>query len=338
MRTAKCAAAVLIPLLSIACGSDPDPSGRSVSDFNPPPPEEGFTRLTAKRIHDIQPNTDVTYCQYLMAPFDRDMDVVKVGGYQSKFGHHAVAFSYVDDGSQEIGASTQCMGTEFNIGDGLAEQGSASSLGGTFLGGIGGEGAEAQGLPEGVAFRLKAGQGIVLNLHYINTGRTPIDGDAVVDIKFGEVDPNRKIAALFLNLNAGFNLSPRVRTDSSIDCVAQSDVAILMMANHMHEYGVSAKTEVVRAGTGAIEVLHDDPQWAYEMQFNPEYSTWPVDNPFILRAGDTIRTSCHWTNSTADSITFPREMCIGVGFALATGNNPIAPACFQGFWFSGFGG
>ena len=46
------------------------------------------------------PARDVTYCQYIMAPFDRDMDVLDVGGYQSGFGHHAVAFSYPDDGSK----------------------------------------------------------------------------------------------------------------------------------------------------------------------------------------------------------------------------------------------
>jgi len=55
-----------------------------------------------------------------------------------------------------------------------------SSTGGTFLGGIGGEGAAGQELPEGVAFRLKAGHGVMLNVHYINTGTEPIDGDAVV--------------------------------------------------------------------------------------------------------------------------------------------------------------
>ena len=48
---------------------------------------------------------------------------------------------------------------------------------------------------------------------------------------------------------------------------------ILMMANHMHEYGTTATTEVVRAGTGAVEVLHHDPSWTYEMQFNPIYTT-----------------------------------------------------------------
>jgi hypothetical protein len=29
---------------------------------------------------------------------------------------------------------------------------------------------------------------------------------------------------------------------------------------------------------------------------------------------------------------FPREMCISVAFALASGDDPKAPACFNGSW------
>jgi hypothetical protein len=339
MRTAI-GLGILLSISSIGCGSDPDsgaPGGGpdpSTSAFNPPPAPEGYTRLSAKTIPDIGSGADVTHCQYLMAPFDRDMDIVHVGGYQSKWGHHAVAFSQADDGSLEIGGSIPCMGSEFNIEETPGGTSGQSVSGGTYLGGVGGEGAEAQALPEGVAFRLKAGQGIVLNLHYINMGDEAIDGDAVVDIQFAEVDPNRNIAALFLNLNGGFNLMPGSETHSSIECVAKSEVKLLMMANHMHEYGLSARTEVVRAGTEEVEVLRDDPTWAYEMQFNPEYQMWTVDDPFVIRVGDTLRTSCTWQNTTGESITFPREMCIGAGFALASGDKPSAPVCYEGNWIA----
>ena len=335
-------AAVLTSLSLIACGSTTDSTApvaepaSSQPAFKPAAAPEGYTRFTAKTIPEIQPGADVTYCQYVMPPLDRDMDVLNVGGYQSKFGHHAVAFSYTDNGTQVIGESTQCMGTE--VGEIPMPGSSALSEIGTFLGGIGGDISESgQTLPEGVAFRMKAGQGIMLNVHYINTGPTAMSGDAVVDVQFAEVDPNRKIAALFVNVNADFDLPAGGQFDSSAGCVAGSDVKILMLSNHMHEYGTSAKTEVVRAGTGVVEVLHHDPEWTYEMQFNGVYSRWPVDSPFVLHTGDTITTSCSWRNPTAESIVFPREMCIGVGFALASGDDPTAPACFQGQWFTGFG-
>ncbi len=329
--------AALISVSTLACGSNPGPSttGEPIpgtSGFSPPAAPAGYTRLTAKTIGDIQPGADVTHCQYLMPAFDRDMDIVHVGGYQSKFGHHAVAFAYAGDGSLETGAEVPCMGSEFNVDTTAGSTSGQQLSGGTFLGGVGGEVGGAQTLPEGVAFRLKAGQGILLNLHYINTGAQAVDGDAVVDIEFADADPNRNIAALFLNLNGGFNLTPRTQTESSTNCVAKSEVKLVMMSNHMHEYGIAARTEVIRAGTNEVEVLRDDPTWAFEKQFNPDYTTWPVEEPFVLRAGDTLRTSCTWHNSTSESLTFPREMCIGAGFALASGENPSAPVCFQGNW------
>jgi len=98
---------------------------------------------------------------------------------------------------------------------------------------------------------------------------------------------------------------------------------------------VTASTEVLRAGAGAVEMMHDDPRWTYDMQFNAVYTRWPVETPFVLHMGDTIRTSCSWQNTTAKSMTFPREMCIGTGFALTTGSKPTAPSCINGAWVPG---
>src|SRR5260221_6513717 len=202
---------------------------------------------------------------------------------------------------------------------------------GTFLGGVVGEAGGSAALPEGVAFRLTQGSGIMLNIHFLNTGEETIDGDAVLDFKFADVDPTRKIAAMFLNLNFGFTVAPENHTDSTIECVAKSDVKLIKMANHMHDFGVSASTEVTRAD-GTVVSLHDDPQWTFDMQFNPTYSAWPVAAPFVLGAGDTIRTRCSWENTTSNTVGFPREMCIGVGFALVDGANPTTPVCMNGMW------
>jgi hypothetical protein len=68
------------------------------------------------------------------------------------------------------------------------------------------------------------------------------------------------------------------------------------------------------------------------MQFNANYSTWTVDAPFTVHSGDTIKTTCNWTNMDAKEVDFPREMCVGVGFILATGQDPHAPACINGQW------
>jgi hypothetical protein len=334
----------LIVLLSLplsACGADPKTgsgSGPSTPPgaFTPPKLVDGYTRFSAETVPNIAPGADVTHCQYVMAPLDHDVDVVDVQGAQSAFGHHGVAFSYVPADGQVVGSEVPCMmgNNEFSTtatGGSNAPSG-ASITGGVFLGSVGPVKGRSVSLPEGVAFRLNKGQGIMLNLHYINTSSKPVNGDAYLDMKLADVDPNRLIAAMFLNLNGGFSLPPAAQTDSSVDCVAKSDVNIIMMGNHMHEYGIHATTEVVHADTGAVEVLRDDPEWTADMVNNPTFARWDTQSPFALHTGDTIRTSCSWNNSTADTIGFPREMCISAGFALATGDKPTAPACFNGTW------
>jgi hypothetical protein len=338
---------ILGGLLLVACGSSTETTPSSstkepAATFAPGPVAEGYTRLTSPTVANIPPGGDVTFCQYVMAPFDHDVDVLDVKGVQSKFGHHAAAFTFTDNGTQTLGSSLQCMGTEFTAGavgtDSPSAPSGASALAsmGAYLGGVGGDTTTAKttALPAGVAFRLKKGSGIMLNVHYLNTGEQTIDGNSVIDMKFADADPSRTIASMFVNLNAGFSLSPDAQTSSTIDCVAQGDLNIIMMSNHMHEFGTSAKTELLPAGSTTPQVMHEDTTWTFDMQFNPAYSQWDVAAPLTIHAGDTIRTTCNWDNTTADTMTFPREMCLGVGFAIAPSGTASVPMCVQGSWIA----
>lgn len=293
-------------------------------DYVPPPVPAGYMRLTASTIRNIAPGADVTHCEYVLAPVERDMDILDVRGAQSKYGHHVVAFSFTGSGEEKLNESRACGGTEFNA----ETEGSGHQMG---MGGFLGSGTGSN--PEGAAFRLKKGDGIMLNIHYINQSDAAIDGDAYLDIKLVEADPDRTLATLFTGINGRFQVDAHGHADSTSECVVQSEVKVVMMANHMHEFGVHARTDVVRADSGKVEMLRDDPMWSYEMQFNPEYTHWTVDEPFVIHPGDTLRTSCSWDNTTADSLMFPREMCISAGFVLVTGDHPSAPGiCNNGSW------
>lgn len=335
---------VLAALTLVGCGSGNGSTGAPASTggpsgtgaFNPAPPPSGYTRITAATVHDVPPGGDVTYCQYVMAPLDHDVDVLAVSGYQSKFGHHAAAFVYTPGPGEEPGSNFPCMGTEFSNGgpDGGTSSGSLSM--GTYLGAVAGadSGSPPAAMPEGVGFRLNKGNGIMLNVHYLNVGETTIDGNAVVDLKLADTDPNRKLAAMFINLNTGFDLTAEAQTSSTVDCVAASDLELIMMSNHMHEFGTSALSEVRRAAGGASEELHRDETWSFDMQFNPVFSKWDTATPFVVHAGDTVRTTCNWDNTTPAGMKFPREMCVGVAFALTTGDHPSVPMCANGQWIA----
>jgi hypothetical protein len=99
----------------------------------------------------------------------------------------------------------------------------------------------------------------------------------------------------------------------------------------MHDYGVRAHTDLVRADTGAAELVHVDEQWQYEMQFKAVYSQWGIDKPLRISKGDVLRTHCEWGNTTEQALAFPREMCVGVGFFLSDG--AATPTCANGTWY-----
>lgn len=295
-------------------GNDPTSAGAPAAVFSPPEPEAGYTRYAAPAVPDLEPGADVMRCQYIVAPFDHDMDVLDVSGYQSRGGHHSLAYA-VKGSSAPLGTSRACT-DEDNVAIGA------------FLGGIGGEGGKAT-LPPGVVFRLTKGSGIMLNTHFLNTTADTITGETVIDIKFAEVDTTRKVASMFANTNLDFTLAPQTTSTDDVTCVVQHDLAMLKFTNHMHNYGTTAVTTVTRQD-GTEEMVHADDTWAGDMQFNPSWSDWPVDGPFIVKQGDVLHTHCEWDNSTTNTMKFPDEMCVGFGFFLTDAAE--APVCVGGTW------
>lgn len=309
----------------VACGSstkDVSPSGASpatataADTFDPPAPPDGYTRITAPVIKDLEPGADAIYCQYVQGPAERDMDILDVSGYQSKFGHHVIA--YATTVAAPIGTSRLCTG-EDNFSSG-------------FLGGTGGDaGGAVVNLPAGVAFRLAKGKSIMLNTHFLNVGEETVDGQSVLDFRMVETDPTRTIASLFVNLSMGFDVPPRASSTSDASCVVPHDVKFVLFTNHMHSYGATATTSLVH-GDGKTDVVRDDAKWTADEQFNPNFTKWDPASPLLVKAGETLRTHCEWDNSTDKDLKFPDEMCIGFGFFLANGADVKSPTCADGKW------
>ena len=87
---------------------------------------------------------------------------------------------------------------------------------------------------------------------------------------------------------------------------ASQPVFLLSSSPHMHQLGVHAKLEVLRAD-GSIEVVHDK-----AFTFEDQVST-PLDPPVQLNNGDKVRTTCVYQNNTSTAVAFGEgsydEMC-----------------------------
>jgi hypothetical protein len=301
--------------LAVLVGCGTDAGTQWVDHFNPPPAEDGYTRFVSPTITDIEPGANVEWCQWVADAADVDRDVMDVKGYQSPTGHHAVLYATTAT-NFKVGESHECTVEDMlHIG---------------FVGAIGGEGTggDAAKLPEGLNFRLPKGQALMINTHWLNSLDNPVDGQAVIDVKFTPASSDHTIADLFANNGDLFQIDAGKTAAYDVNCVIQHDINLAMVTNHMHTYGTSAYSELVRQD-GTKTMLVSDEQWLAEEQFNPKYQRFSVSTPMQAHAGDTFHTHCEWNNTTTTAKLFPDEMCAGVGFYFP-GNGQIT--CENGGW------
>jgi hypothetical protein len=309
---------LVVPVL-VACGVEHGinvglPSGPYIDGFNPPPVQAGMTRFITPVIKDIQPGDDQLWCQWIQAPQDHDLDLVAFVGQQSKWGHHVVL--YANSLVEPVGTSRICTN-----GDMLTVR---------YLAAVGGEGTSIVTMPPNVVMRLPAGQAVMANVHFINAGTTTIEGQAVLDVNFQPPDPSRQVAGFLTDLNTQFTVPANTVGTADVSCVAPKDMQFFLFADHMHGYGSSIFTELIRAGDGSTMTLARDNIWQPEFMFNPTFSQWPLNAAATIKAGDTIHTHCEWNNTTTSALTFPGEMCVGLGFYLP-GDGPDE-ICADGSW------
>src|SRR5262245_13620181 len=142
---------LLLALAVVGCGTETD--ARYVADFHPPEVAAGYTRYLTPPTRGIAPGDDIEICQWVEGPSDQARDVLAITGLQSRTGHHAVLYA--------------TSATQYAVGESriCTEQ---DTLAISFVGAIGGEGtaASAAQLPEGLFFRVPAGQALMINTHW----------------------------------------------------------------------------------------------------------------------------------------------------------------------------
>jgi hypothetical protein len=280
---------------------------------NPPPdtskPAEGYTRFSPEPI-ELAAGEEGIWCQWVAGPAEADTDIVDITGEQLFPGHHAILFA--TPMGEPAGTTRLCND---------ADQAQMK-----LLGGVGGEGS-GTAFPTGAVVRLKKGQSLMMNTHYLNTSDKKVMGRATLDVKLAEPSPDHVLASFFGAVGLKFALMPQSESTLDVTCVLPRDIKLIDWSNHMHDLGVKIHSEVIHADSTA-EDLQRDQTWQYEWQFNPPRRKWPVDAPHVLKAGDTLHTQCNWKNTSAEMLTFPREMCVASGFFL--GEEDLF--CVDGNW------
>lgn len=159
-------------------------------------------------------------------------------------------------------------------------------------------------LPEGVGLVAQAGRQAHLNLHLFNTQPDTLSGVSGVEVRLlqpSEVQHEASIrfyGPLSFQIPAGQAYSV---TDETTFDAPQTLIAIFP---HMHRLGTHFKAEVVQGATTTT-------LWDEDFQFeSQEFAAIP---PVTVQPGDVLRTTCTWTNTTAQDVFWGdssnAEMC-----------------------------
>lgn len=173
-------------------------------------------------------------------------------------------------------------------------------------------------LPEGVAFPMRTGQRWAIDYHSLNFYDKPMRTNAGYEVGLVPEDEVEHWAGAGMFDTAPFSLPPG---DSHIvvDCAFENDVTILNVAGHMHDYGTSFVTELVRTD-GTREVVYEVSEWTPELKTGSRSIYFPPGE-LEVKAGDRFVTTCRWHNFHDEWLPYPAEMCTTnfVGYPLEEG-------------------
>lgn len=313
--------AVLVAcIMGAGCSQETDPAGSDGSDIagtlpHYPEPTELLPELKVLEpasggrklftdVVELGPLEDVTYCTFMDGITDQVSYIHSSRATQSRYGHHAVMYYSVEP--QEPGTG--------DCGD---MEKLRMVLGGT---------EESFDLPERVVTEVPTGVQLVINHHWINYGDEPARVQAMMVADPPMTDEELVVARSRAVVATDWELSPGEVTTATTDCVYEQDTPVVMTLGHEHQWGTHVRAEVVRAD-GQIDMLFDHP-FSPEMESNPRVFYYPVETPLMIRAGDAIRFTCEWMNDTAETVRFPREMCVFFSNTLGGDDG----TCINGKW------
>lgn len=266
------------PADGVVPGDDGRPLGNSSddpTDVTLPKPSRGVQlRVTARP---VAKGSEETLCHYLKLPSDVDIDVnriqINVGGGS----HHIHLYRPyepldVPDGFEVCNAAVDFDKWALVI---------ASQLRKTDW-----------ELPEGVAFRLRAGEQLLVQTHFVNVGSLETSGEGKVVMNLQDADPGTITAhagALFGQDRDVFVPALSDATQSAT-CTFPNDLGMIAQTGHYHFRGKRFSTFRWDAGQRGETIYN------HEGYDDPLFEVYTPAIPFA--AGQGLEWECYWENPT----------------------------------------
>lgn len=170
-------------------------------------------------------------------------------------------------------------------------------------------------LESGQAFFLKKGTPMVMQSHYLNTGKDPIRVRDV--LRFRRVDSAtvKTWGSAFGSGLLKFEIHPGQDLTKSYNCTVPRDYKLVMVGGHMHEWGKTFVLSYATTPADTMKEMYRVDNWVPEFRDLPPTMIMR-SKPMDLPKGMVLKADCTWHNDTKEMIMFPHEMCTTFGVLL----------------------
>jgi hypothetical protein len=150
--------------------------------------------------------------------------------------------------------------------------------------------------PAGVALRFPANAALDFNVHYVNSGSTPLTGEAFANLYTVDASQVQQVASTLFLSNFDLNLPPMQRTTQTKTFTFPAPTRILALSSHMHKRGERFQIRV-KGGARDGEVVYDNDDWDHPVfvSFEP---------PLTFNPGEGLTSVITYNNDTNRTITF----------------------------------
>ncbi len=278
-------------------------SCRPGDDLAAPPTADGFQIVTPPGAYTVQPNQETipNYC--VTVPTTTEFDVGTMQSWMTPGSSRELTVYRIPPAS--AGSSPGTCGLS-----------GATPI---YVASISGQVVELK-MPQGAGIALQAGTQIVIAMHFINNGTSPLEPQ--VKVNFLRAANYQYEAGLLLSFNTMINVpaassaEPGTQTVQGT-CTAPVGSQFFAIGTHTNGHATAADVSFV-SGSASTSVVHTT-DWA-----RPDVGVWPAPPFLTLEKGDSLDYSCSYSNGGTDAVTVgetqSNELCMMVGYYFPAGN------------------
>lgn len=155
--------------------------------------------------------------------------------------------------------------------------------------------------PAAIGLRVREGQQLILDAHFLNAGAEPVDACASIDFELGEILVPLQFRTILPEEQYDLVVPANGNVDATYEEPIGESFRVAAASSHMHEGGRSFRLSVVESE----QVLYESTDWS-----DPVPRAFDAER-VIVDGAHTFRLDCSFVNETTTDRRFPQEMCVG---------------------------